>query len=52
MAEFSNRIYVPTYKCIYKLQTGAPTLNTKHVSLLFWGGGGGVVCQKCFHKNT
>lgn len=48
MAEFSNRIYVPTYKCIYKLQTGAPTLNT--CPFFLWGGG--VVCQKCFHKNT
>lgn len=47
MAEFSNRIYVPTYKCIYKLQTGAPTLNT---CPFFFGGGG--VCQKLFHKNT
>lgn len=37
MAEFSNRIYGPTYKCIYKLQTGAPTLNT---SPFFLGGGG------------
>lgn len=36
MAEFSNRIYGPTYKCIYKLQTGAPTLNT---SPFFLGGG-------------
>lgn len=37
MAEFSNRIYGPTYKCIYKLQTGAPTLNT---CPFFFGGGG------------
>lgn len=49
MTEFSNRIYVPTYKCIYKLQTGAPTLNT---CPFFLGGGGGCVCQKFFHKNT
>lgn len=46
MTEFSNRIYVPTYKCIYKLQTGAPTLNTSP----FFGGEG--VCQKFSHKNT
>lgn len=50
MAEFSNRIYVPTYKCIYKLQTGAPTLNT---CPFFWGGGGrGGLCAKIFSINT
>lgn len=42
MAEFSNRIYVPTYKCIYKLQTGAPTLNT----CPFFLGGGCCVPKK------
>lgn len=46
MTEFSNRIYVPTYKCIYKLQTGAPTLNT---SPFFWGEGG---CAKNFPIKT
>lgn len=46
MAEFSNRIYVPTYKCIYKLQTGAPTLNT--CPFFFWGGGEGGGCVPKF----
>lgn len=47
MAEFSNRIDVPTYKCIYKLQTGAPTLNT---CPFFLGGGG--LCAKFFSIKT
>lgn len=42
MAEFSNRIYVPTYKCIYRCTY------FKHVPL-FWGGG---LCAKIFSIKT
>lgn len=47
MAEFSNRIYGPTYKCIYKLQTGAPTLNT---CPFFLGGGCAKNCSIKTHN--